>query len=292
MVNAISISSRDRVHQGLSAARGRAHPYAGWRIAVGVVFTVLTALIPLLGILRFDFWGGRHVLLGEQMDLVSAAKAFAFPFLGINVAILLITRFWGRWLCGFVCPIGSLARVGEWVNWKAPRRALFAREPLALAFLSLTLAAITFSYWIDWRVFRDGSMEARFVCGSLLVGMTLMLHLGARHVGLSFCRGACPSGVYFSLLGAESTTGVHFPHPEACTDCGACDTVCPMDLAPRQLLDGPPREQRGLYPEHSTNLSLCIRCGDCVRACEGTNLKREEPTPLALGFLPAARDRA
>ena len=85
---------------------------------------------------------------------------------------------------------------------------------------------------------------------------------------------------------------VHFPHPEACTDCGACDTVCPMDLAPRQLLDGPPREQRGLYPEHSTNLSLCIRCGDCVRACEGTNLKREEPTPLALGFLPTARDRA
>ena len=58
-----------------------------------------------------------------------------------------------------------------------------------------------------------------------------------------------------------------------------------MDLGPREIEDEP-RESYGFYPEAMSNHALCIRCGDCVAACEGTTARSGNPTPLALGWLP------
>ncbi len=80
-----------------------------------------------------------------------------------------------------------------------------------------------------------------------------------RSIGLDFCRKWCPSGVYFALLGEESRNGVEFAHPSSCTDCKACEKVCPMDLSPRHVPDGAPREGLGFYPDRASNLALCIR---------------------------------
>lgn len=283
-------TSRVRTLYGLGAKRGTVHRYTILRWAVGIVFTAAIAYLPLSGTLRFDLWGGRHMYLGEELDLVTVAKRFAFPFLAVNVVIILVSRFFGRYLCGFVCPWGSLARLAEWLRFREVKRkrTRFLRM-LGMLLITFSLAAITFSFWIDWRVFFEGSPLAITLSAGFLLGMTFGLYGGVLWLGLRFCHDWCPSGVYFGILGPETKNGIEFAHAEACTDCKACEVVCPMDLKPTNMASSS-RSGSGFYPDGMSNDALCIRCGDCVAVCEDTTRRNEVPTPLRLGALATARD--
>lgn len=284
---------REKVLQGLGKARGAPHRYTRWRWAVAIVVTLGIAALPATNMLRFDFWGGHHHYLGENHGLIETAKRFAFPFLFVNLAIILASRFLGRYLCGFACPYGAVARLAEWLKFhaKTPRER---RIGLAwLVGICTLLSAITFSFWIDWRVFRDGSSLAIALSGGFLLALVVSFWFFVQKLGLGFCRNYCPSGVYFALLGHDSFNGVEFAHADNCTECGACDKACPMDLKPREMSGGEYRKGDGFYPDGMSNFALCIRCGDCVTACEGTTARSGLPTPLRMGFLPEkARESA
>lgn len=277
---------RVRVLYGLLAKRHHVHRYTWIRWAVGIAFTAAIAALPFFDVLRFDLWRGGHRVLGEPATLVEAAKAFAFPFLAINVAIVLVSRFLGRYLCGFVCPVGSLARLGEWARFRSRKKRFSPWGPLALLGVSALLASIVFAFWVDWRVFSEGSPTAITLASLFLGGTTLGLFVTVEVVGLRFCRGWCPSGVYFAVLGQQTSNGVEFAEPASCTDCGICEKVCPMDLHPRQMSGGAYREGQGIYGDHMSNFALCIRCGDCVAACEGVGSKGGVPAALRMGPLP------
>ncbi len=283
---------RDRTLYGIGKKRGHLHRYTWVRWGVGIVFTIAVAALPLLDVLRFDMWAGRHVVLGEQVGLVQAAKAFVFPFLALNVGIIVASRFLGRWLCGFVCPVGNLNRLAEWIRWRFKSlRARVAAGSL-LTLVNFVMAAITFSFWVDWRVFTEGSPRAVAFASIFLFGMTAAFTGLVVWVGMRFCRGFCPSGVYFALLGPDTRTGVEFAHPEACTECKACEAVCPVDLKPTEMATGEMRAGIGFYPDGMTNYANCLRCGDCVVACEATTARNEAPVPLRMGVLPVPDDDA
>ncbi len=274
---------RLKIALGISAKRGQ-HRYTTYRWIIGIVCTIGIAALALADIMRFDLWGGRHMVLGEQVGFVEAAKSFAFPFLALNVGIIILTRYQGRYLCGFVCPVGSLSRISEWIRWKDRKLGAKLWRISLLFLLSSLLAAITFSFWVDWRVFVEGSTLAISLSGAFLASMVIGTFVLVHWMELRFCRGYCPSGVYFALLGPVTRNGVEFAHPENCTDCKACITVCPMDLHPTEIT-APPREGIGFYPNEMSNHSLCIRCGDCVVACEGTTARFNVETPLRMGPL-------
>jgi len=264
------------------------HRYTVIRWILGVVFTVAIALLPFTDTMRFDFWGGRHMVLGEQVDLVTAAKSFAFPFLAVNILIIVGSRLYGRYLCGFVCPVGSLARLSEWLRFKR-RGGMSLAGPLISLLVCLLLSVITFSFWVDWRVFWEGSALAITISASLIAVLTLGLFGIAHGYGIRFCLNHCPSGVYFALLGQTTSNGVELAHPETCTDCGICDKVCPMELEPRKML-GDPRGGRGFYGDNMSNFALCIRCGDCIVGCEEAG-SSGTVAALAMGTLHGEPER-
>jgi polyferredoxin len=272
---------------GIGRRRGRLHRYSLVRWCVALAATLGVALLPWTGTLRLDLWRGRHLWLGQEVGLAEALKRFAFPFLGINIAIILASRFLGRYLCGFVCPVGALNRLGEWFRFRLRKDwTLRAGSDLVMLFAALLLAFVAFSFWTDVRVLWRGSPTAMALAFGALFGATAGLYVITHGLGMRFCAEWCPSGVYFAVLGPKSACGVEFAHPENCTECGACESVCPVDLKPRALLD--PAEVRagmGFYPEGMTNLGLCLRCGDCVAACEGMSREKDANTPLALGIL-------
>jgi len=283
---------RIRVLLGMGDKRGTVHRYTWWRWAVAIVSTVAVALLPLTGVLRIDLWAGHHMWLGEPVGTVAAAKAFAFPFLAVNIAIIVASRFLGRWLCGFGCPIGNMNRLAEWFQWRGRKgwKRFFRTLPVLAA--CMLLAAITFSFWVDWRVFAEGSPRAVTAASVFLFGMGLGFFALVQGLGMRFCREYCPSGVYFALLGPETRTGIEFANPDACTDCHACENVCPVDLKPREMASAEERPGMGFYPDGMTNYANCLRCGDCVVVCEDTTGKNGTPTPLVLGLLSPAAVRA
>lgn len=280
---------RIRALYGILHRRPGWHRYTVIRWVVGVVFTVAVALLPWTDTMRFDFWRGRHVVLGEVVSLQEAAQAFVFPFLAINVVIVLVSRFYGRYLCGFVCPVGGLARLGEWARFEGRKGEHGLAVAATMLFVSALLAVIAFSFWVDVRVFVDGSRRAIAVAAAVLAATTGGLFVLVHVLGLRFCRDYCPSGVYFAVLGQDTTNGVELAHPESCTSCGLCDTVCPMDLAPREMAGRERRGARGLYGEEMSNHALCIRCGDCIVACEELGSRDSEDTALRMGPLAAPR---
>lgn len=284
-------TTRDKVLYGIGKKRGLRHRFTRWRIVIGIAATLLVALLPVLGILRFDFWGGQHVLMGEVVDLPTAAKAFAYPFLGVNILIIVASRFTGRYLCGFACPYGAMARLREWMRFGASEPLPRAIAEASMLGISSLLAAVVFSFWVDWAVFLEGSGLAKALSLSFLLGMAGGLYGLVRYLGMGFCRGWCPSGVYFAILGPDSVNGIEFAHEENCTECGACEMVCPVDLKPRDMSGGEHRESIGFYVDGMSNFSNCIRCGDCVNVCEGMTDRYQKETPLRMGWLPeGARD--
>lgn len=279
-------STRIKTLYGILHKLPGVHRHSAIRWTVGIVFTVLVALLPFTDTLRFDLWRGRHQWLGETVSLSEAARAFAFPFLAINIVIILVSRFFGRYLCGFVCPVGSLSRLIEWARYTERKGRHKILGPSVALLSSAVLCFIVFAFWIDPRVFVEGSPTARTVSGVLLGAGTLTFFGIVQFLGLKFCRDWCPSGVYFGVLGQKTVNGIEFKE-EACTKCGLCDNVCPMDLEPRHMSGGEYRGARGLYGEHMSNFALCIRCGDCVTACAEVGSHRSEDVALRMGFLPA-----
>jgi len=285
---------RDKVLGGIARKRGRPHRYTYYRWAIGILFTAIIALMPIFGVMRFDMWGGHHMYLGEELGFEEAAKAFAFPFLALNILIVIASRYIGRYLCGYVCPYGALARFREWFRFHGKNRGQRMLGHFAVFGVSALLSAITFSFWVDWRVFTDGSVFAQSLSAGMLAGMTLSLFGSLHFLGQRFCREYCPSGVYFAVLGHTSVNGIEFAHPENCTECKACEKVCPSDLHPKEMAGGEYRGGMGFYGEAMSNFALCIRCGDCVVACEGMTQRFSEDTPLRMGWLmdPESREFA
>ncbi|MFT5284195.1 MAG: polyferredoxin [Planctomycetota bacterium] len=285
---------REKVLFGIGKARSKLHRYTWWRWIIGTAFTIGVALLPLLDIMRFDFWSGRHMVMGEQVGLVEAAKAFAFPFLGLNILIVVVSRFFGRYLCGYMCPYGSLARLAEWFRWREGTGKTRVMRISSLIAVAILLTLIVFIFWIDWRVFIEGSNLAIGISVGLIVVGTALISGTLDRVGLTFCHDWCPSGVYFAILGPKTSNGVEFSNPDACIECDICDKVCPIDLLPREMEFEDEEHERsgsGLYPDGMTNHALCIRCGDCVVACEAMTSRFDTSTPLRMGFLPPEDER-
>jgi polyferredoxin len=277
---------RETILYGILSRRPSLDYFSVVRIVVGVVFTLAVALLSLTGTLRFDLWGGDHRYLGESLSFIEVTRAFALPFLAVNVVIVIVSRFVGRYLCGFVCPVGSLARIGEWARYHRRNGKRQYLAPATVLVVCLILSGIFTAFWVDPRVFVEGSLTARVVWYGIWLGTTLALFGIVQGLGLMFCRDWCPSGVYFGLLGHNSANGVEFANPSACTDCKACDNVCPMELEPRHMSGGKYRGGKGFYGDGMSNFSNCIRCGDCLIACESIGGKGAEQLPLRMGWLP------
>ena len=71
---------------------------------------------------------------------------------------------------------------------------------------------------------------------------------------------------------------------KTCIECDACDNVCPVNLAPRDLM-APIPSPGGFSIDAAPGRNHCLGCGDCARACEWmVGLKGKAPVPLLLGL--------
>ncbi len=174
----------------------------------------------------------------------------------------LITFFYillgGRTFCAWICPLGLFADLARWLSnrlgIKRPFRGL--QPPANVMFLAAILLAALVSGAAVWEFYDPVALFGRSlifagsgigVMSGLIVLLFFVHEFAVSRTG--WCRGICPTGAFYGLLGRFSPLGLRYdpdkgevahtvglcPEPEAlaetlmgkkptgaCTLCGAC----------------------------------------------------------------------
>jgi polyferredoxin len=268
----------------LRAARKLRHRYDLLR-GLSQSFTLgVLLLVPLSGLARVDLWRGDHRLWFHPAPLNHALAGVILGIAASYVVTFLSNVAAGRMFCGWGCPAGQVSRFGEAAAWeKSPQKKL--RINLAGAAYSAAVVVAMFAWWCDPRVLILGSPDALLAGWATVATGVALAWAHGRFWRWEFCKQVCPIGLYYSFVSLSGWYGVHFRDRERlCIGCNACDNVCPVGLAPRDLATPIPA-RAGLSIAGAPGRNHCLECGDCVRACEMVlTRKGPAPVPLHLGY--------
>jgi len=251
----------------------------GMTVSLGVLFVV-----PLAGIARVDLWRGRHLLLLHPAPFKHALAGVIVGIAAMYVVTFLANLAAGRMFCGWGCPVGQISRFGEVLDTPRLTRGQRLRANAEGAAFGVALVLSFMAWWVDLRVFVEGSAAAKATAVGVLAAGTLWSYVHGRWWRWEFCKTACPIGLYYTFVSPAKWYGIHFRNAEStCIECNACDNVCPVDLPPRDLMLPLPA-RGGVSVADAPGRNHCLECGDCVRACEWMiSVKGRDPVPLLLG---------
>lgn len=214
----------------------------------------------------------QQLLLGIRFSLDTGAYYFSSYVVG---TIGLIATATGRLTCGWLCPFGLIQELLH----KIPFGKKTEVYPMLryVKYVMLLLFVFLFPLFLtnDWGMGKP--WFCKFVCpaGTLEAGLPMLIlqpdlraTLGllfynklfwlivfmAWSVTTSrpFCKTTCPLGAFYGLFNGFSLVKLDLVQ-SLCTDCGKCETVCPM----------------GIKFNESVGSRECIMCMRCMReACQ------------------------
>ncbi|MBK6683054.1 MAG: 4Fe-4S dicluster domain-containing protein [Deltaproteobacteria bacterium] len=269
----------------LKASGNRWHRYRAYRLLTMLGTLGLLFLVPLIGLARFDLYGGEHRALFEQVStftgLIAVGTAiFAFYFLTFQVNLVA-----GRMFCGWGCPVGQLNRLADSVqSAKGPHRILWWTALIAFA---LSLGGALLFWWSAPAVLLVFPYNLAALGVVLAIAGTAIVF--ARSIGWNFCKKACPIGLYYSVVQQQRPLGILYDEAN-CLDEEACVKACPVHLDPRDM-KALRYEIGGLAIDGLDSHAHCLRCGECVEACDLVTSK-VGPVALSFGRPPAPLERA
>lgn len=196
-----------------------------------------------------------------------ASRSLVPSFLG-SAAIVTVVYFLlgGRTFCAWICPVYLVCEAGEAVRRRTGKHTLlYPLSGVRWSFFTTLAVSVVAAVPLFEIVSPIGSISRAIMFGTLpplmLVGAILIIEIAlARRI---WCRTLCPAGGYYSLLGRFSPVRIRF-NKDACTACGECSQVCPVEevLVP-SLVDG-----AGMVVSGD-----CTRCGACVDVCRPRALR-------------------
>ena len=158
----------------------------------------------------------------------------------VFVAMLVLSMFFGRAWCGYLCPAGGLQECLFMCNPKPAKQGWRNK--------------IKYVIWIIWII----AIIVTFVLGKNDV--TIDPFYMTDH-GISIAD--------FMVIGSTLGRWLHLPQlhveadKDACISCGQCNKSCPMGLDVKSMTSEGINEK----------CTECIQCGACIDACPKNVLK-------------------
>ena len=188
--------------------------------------------------------------------------------------LLTVGAVFGRFICGYVCPMGLLQDLLYKI--KVPKLKTQMKYIRYIKYAVLVLFVILLPLLIRHELSGLGEpWFCKYICpsgmifgavpllivneayremaGTLFIWKSILascLVLISVPVYRFFCRVLCPLGAVYALLNPIALVRMRCDK-EKCTSCGDCSKACNLKLKP---------EQKPNSPE-------CVRCGDCIKAC-------------------------
>jgi ferredoxin-type protein NapH len=193
---------------------------------------------------------GFFALFLSLMFLGKAQLWMGFIFLSV-----LLAAYFGRYYCGWACPINTLISPVNWVKKKLNIKDKSTPEALKsgrLKWLVFILFLIGLSYTI-YTITQGRKFPLPLIIIPLGLLTTLFLSEKAWHSYL------CPWGVLFSLTARFSRLGIK---QDKCLKCSQCVKKCPADAI---VIDS----KKGAI----VNKTNCLLCFECNKVCSIDSLK-------------------
>jgi ferredoxin-type protein NapF len=290
------------------AKTARSTRYARWLVRFVLLVAAVVALLPVLSHTRVP------VVVPALSPFVAIASVMAtrslpvIAWIGLAVAVVAVGR--RRWFCRWVCPTGTCADVAARAGLRLGRRCprLF---PLGQWIAWVTLGGAILGYplflWLDPLALFSGlfgvthrwSSPAGWWSG---LGLAVILLVSGLWPGL-WCVRICPLGavqdglaVCGKMLRSLFLRSEPAPQSEAArglprrTVLGVLAGVCWTGV----VRPGRASAERPLRPpgalDEARFVGVCIRCGNCLRACPTDIIRLDQGEHSIAGLLTPRLD--
>ena len=235
-------------------------------------------------ILRKEIVPAELFLAIDPLVSLSTAMAartwvWSLTFAGVILLVCLVVP---RGFCGYVCPLGTLIDLFDWVigrrarwlnvsgrGWHVHLKYYLLAGVLVSAVFGVLVSGFVAAIPIVTRAaaylltpLETGLVRSWHQVPAVNAGQMLSLVLFAAVLGLGFlkprfwCRHVCPSGAIFSIANVLRLTERKVEH--SCIECGKCVEVCPFDA---------------IEPNFSTRTADCTFCQTCGGACPASAIQ-------------------
>jgi len=193
--------------------------------------------------------------------------------------LLTIGVVFGRFICGYVCPMGLVQDLIYRI--KAPKLILRLRFLRYVKYAVLVLFVVVLPLvirhelsglgqpWFCMIICPSGMLFGaipllsvneflrQFTGGLFVLKLCIAagLLLTSAFVFRFFCRVLCPLGAIYALMNKVALLHMRCDK-EKCTSCGKCAIACHIKIE----------------PDLKPNSPECVRCGKCVNACSQSAL--------------------
>lgn len=289
-------------HKATSRMPNKGH--VRWVVRLVFLVAAIAFLLPWT-----QTWGLAYVVpalspLVAIASTISTRSLSWMTLLGLTVAAIVVVR--RRWFCRWVCPTGLLAdmatRAGRRSGRRCPRLPSVGQW-LALITLGGALLGYPMLLWLDPLALLDNSFGLFMNVSSTAIwlsagGMLALLLASVLWPGI-WCHRICPLGATqdllarFSRISRHAVTDADRPTSEAANPgmsrrllLGTIIGIAWASVA-RIVLGGKPACVRppGALDEPRF-VGLCVRCGNCARACP-TDIIKPDILPQSIAGLLA-----
>lgn len=243
--------------------------------AKGTIYTGSTKQFCVPGLNCYSCPGALGACPIGSFQAVMAGRDHKFPFY-VAGFLIMVGAFCGRFVCGWLCPFGLVQDLVYKIPFFKKLHSLPGERWLRrIKYVILVGFVIVLPMVVVDVTGLGKPWFCKYICpsGTLLGGIPLALGNPALRSVLGwlftwkfailvlllllsllvyrpFCRYLCPLGAIYGAFNPVALYRFQVDK-DACTNCGACKKVCPMDIS---TCDTP-------------NSVDCIRCGKCLSSC-------------------------
>ncbi|MBR5759352.1 MAG: 4Fe-4S binding protein [Thermoguttaceae bacterium] len=222
--------------------------------------------------------------------VAAARRSGARTTLVVSACVLLLSLFFARAFCGWLCPTGALVDFADFLcapirrfvekrrrnaaSQKSDARSSVSgrfRLIVAVALISATFGGVALVGWfspiatltrnvgtafgpVQTAAYRGWGQVPVPTTGAIVSVVVFLAILALGTLGRrTFCRWLCPAGAIFALLARLRVFG-YSVDGERCVKCGRCSGVCSFDA----------------IAAHETGVQIganCASCGACADVC-------------------------